>query len=198
MLTPQQERFCREYLLDLNGSAAYRRAYPKVSEKVARVNAAKLLAKASVRERVAELQKAAVARSDLSADRVLRELALIAFQRNGPLYRPDGSLKSPSEWDEATDASIAGVETEEALAREDRQEGQAHGGALARSTARGALLGHTHKVKRWDKLRALELLCKHLGLLKEDAPHPDRPKIDLAPLADAERSALLKLLRERR
>lgn len=193
-LPPLHERFCHEYLVDLNGSAAYRRVYPKVkSEKTARTNAARLLANAGVAARVAELQRERLARSDLSAERVLRELSLVAFQRHSQIYRPDATLKSPGEWDEATDATISAIETEEDYTGEE-QESQPHGGTLTRN--RGTVLAtRTHKVKRWDKLKALELLCKHFGLLKEDAPHPDRPTFDLSGLTDAEKATLLAGLR---
>lgn len=197
-VTAQQERFCREYVIDLNGSAAYRRAYPKVSEKVARTNASRLLKDPDVQARIAQLQRPRLERSELTADRVLRELMHIAFADARVLYRPDGSLKAPHEWDEATAAAIAGVETEEAFNRvapaQSQQQPQPQGGSLTRNTAQGEPI-RTHKVKRWDKLRALELLCKHFGLLKEDAPHPDAPQLDLAKLTDVQKNHLLTALR---
>ena len=49
-LTEKQKRFCDEYLIDLNGTRAYKAAYPSVkSDKIAGVNAARLLGNASVR-----------------------------------------------------------------------------------------------------------------------------------------------------
>ncbi len=183
-LSAQHERFCREYVLDLNGSAAYRRAYPKVkSEKVARTNAARLLANASVAARVRELQLAAVARSDLTADKVLRELAFVAFQRTRQVYRDDGSYKSPAEWDEATDATIASVDSEE-----ERVVDGDDGHSVTTAT-------RVLRMKRWDKVQALKLLMQHFGLLKEDAPHPDRPKFDITKLTDEQKHALLALIR---
>jgi hypothetical protein len=56
-------------------------------------------------------------------------------------------------------------------------------------------LVRTQKVKRWDKLRALELLCKHLGLLTEDAPHPERPRFDLSVISDEGKRDLLAAFR---
>ena len=49
-MTEKQKRFCNEYLIDLNGTRAYKAAYPSVkSDKIAGVNAARLLGNASVR-----------------------------------------------------------------------------------------------------------------------------------------------------
>lgn len=197
-LTPHQERFCLEYMLDLNGSAAYRRCSPRVSEKVARVGAAKLLAKPDLQARIAELQRAALARSNLTADRVLRELEYVAFQRAGAVFRADGTLKDPREWDEATDATIAGVETEEetevANATE-QQDPQPHGGSLKRTRPTATVTTRTRKVKRWDKVLALKLLMQHFGLLKEAAPHPDRPQFNLTEMTDDQKRLLLAALR---
>jgi phage terminase small subunit len=54
-LTPKQEMFCQEFLVDLNGAAAARRA--GYSEKTAHEQAAQLLAKLSITERIAELKQ---------------------------------------------------------------------------------------------------------------------------------------------
>jgi len=51
-----EERFCHEYLKDLNGTRAYLRAFPTVKETSARTLAARLLAKVGVKSRIAELQ----------------------------------------------------------------------------------------------------------------------------------------------
>ncbi len=49
-LTEKQKRFADEYLVDLNGTRAYKVAYPSVKlNKTAGVNAARLLGNASVR-----------------------------------------------------------------------------------------------------------------------------------------------------
>lgn len=58
-MTEKQKRFCDEYLIDLNGTRAYKAAYPSVkSDKTAGANAARLLGNASVRAYLdAELEK---------------------------------------------------------------------------------------------------------------------------------------------
>lgn len=59
-MTEKQKRFCDEYLIDLNGTRAYKAAYPSVkSDHTATVNAGRLLTNADVRayldERLAEI-----------------------------------------------------------------------------------------------------------------------------------------------
>ena len=65
-MTEKQKRFCDEYLIDLNGTRAYKAAYPSVkSDKTAGANAARLLGNASIRayldERLAEIHSAKTA-----------------------------------------------------------------------------------------------------------------------------------------
>lgn len=49
-MTEKQKRFCDEYLIDLNGTRAYKAAYPSVkSDHTAAVNAGRLLTNADVR-----------------------------------------------------------------------------------------------------------------------------------------------------
>lgn len=196
-LTRQQELFCREYIArKFNATEAYRHAYPKSAPGSAGPNSARLIANDKVQARIAELTQQAAAQEGITPAKVLRELGFIAMQRKSQIYRDDGSLKSPSEWDEATDATIASIETEEELAPDDgpdeEQEPQPHGGSLKRSRLKVKLV-RTVKVKRWDKVKALELFMRHFGLLKEDAPHPDRPKIDFASLSEEEQRVLLAL-----
>lgn len=65
-MTEKQKRFCDEYLIDLNGTRAYKAAYPSVkSDKVAGTAAARLLGNVGVRayldERLAEIHSAKTA-----------------------------------------------------------------------------------------------------------------------------------------
>ncbi len=54
-MTEKQKRFCDEYLVDLNGTRAYKAAYPSVkNDKTAGANAARLLGNASVRAYIDE------------------------------------------------------------------------------------------------------------------------------------------------
>ena len=75
--TPKQLRFCREYVVDLNASAAYVRA--GYSENGARQSAHNLLTKEYILDAIAKLQAARAKRVELTADSVVAELASLGF-----------------------------------------------------------------------------------------------------------------------
>jgi phage terminase small subunit len=107
-LTPQQQRFIQEYLVDLNGTEAYQRAGYKATPRAARANAARLLANASVQAAIADAQAARAQRVHLTQDAVLQELVLLAssdithygFDQNGDVVlrpgAPEGALRAIS------------------------------------------------------------------------------------------------------
>lgn len=68
-LTPQQEAFCEEYAKDLNGTQAARRA--SYSAHTASEQAARLLGKAIVQKKIAELRAARSERTAITSDAVL-------------------------------------------------------------------------------------------------------------------------------
>jgi phage terminase small subunit len=78
-LTPKQELFVKEYLIDLNATQAYKRAgYSAASDNIAGVEAHKLLKNPKIQ---AEIQKANNKRAeklDISAEWVLESLKTIA------------------------------------------------------------------------------------------------------------------------
>lgn len=71
------EKFCLAYVIDLNGAKAAELA--GYSKKTARVTASKLLTKPNIQARIAELTKKQTDKLDITAERVLRELALLAY-----------------------------------------------------------------------------------------------------------------------
>lgn len=76
-LTAKQQRFVEEYLIDLNATqAAIRAGY---SPKTANEQGARLLANASVQEAIAKAMAERSRRTGISQDRVIQELARIAF-----------------------------------------------------------------------------------------------------------------------
>ena len=73
----RHERFCREYLTDLNGTrAAIAAGYAKKS---AKVTASQLLTNPNVQALLAKLMKKHADKLDLSAEKVLSELSSMGF-----------------------------------------------------------------------------------------------------------------------
>lgn len=101
-LTPKQQRFVQEYLIDLNGTqAAIRAGY---SERTANEQASRLLAKINIKSALAERQKKIADKTELTAQWVLDQLRIVAkrcmqtepvLDRKGdPVYveTPEGTL----------------------------------------------------------------------------------------------------------
>lgn len=137
-MTDKQKRFADEYLVDCNATrAAIRAGYSPVS---ARYYACRLMRRPEIRQAVEEAMKEREQRTAISQDRIIEELARIAFgdPREAMSWGPDGVRLLPSEeLGEEQAASIAEV----------------------CESSKG-----TPKLKRHDKVKALELLGKHLGL----------------------------------
>ena len=78
-LTEKQKRFVAEYLIDLNATqAAIRAGY---SERTANEQGARLLAHVSVKEALDKERRKRERRTEITADRVLQELADIGFDK---------------------------------------------------------------------------------------------------------------------
>lgn len=140
-LTPKQRKFVAEYLVDLNATrAAIRAGY---SAKTADRIGPELLGKTCVREAVEAAQKRREKRTEITQDRVLNELARVAFGNSRAVmsWGPEGLVLRNS--DELT-------EDEAALVSEVRETTTKDGGSMA--------------LKTHDKMKALELLGKHLGM----------------------------------
>lgn len=179
-LTPKEQRFVEEYLLDLNGAqAAIRAGY---SAKGANSKAAQLLAKVSIAEAVAIAQTARSTRTQITADRVLQELARLGFSDARKLFRPDGSLKPAAEWDDETAAAVAGIDVVE----------MAGGAKIGGAEGIQHVPMYTKKLKLWDKNSALEKIAKHLGMFIERVEHSG--SIDLSSATDEQLRARIKEL----
>ncbi|HOV68837.1 MAG TPA: terminase small subunit [Clostridia bacterium] len=144
-MTDKRERFIKEYLIDLNGTqAAIRAGY---SPKTANEQASRLLANVSVRARIdAELAERAK-RTGINADRVVRELARVAFV-NPPDVIDINNATVKKGADENDTAAIASVKV--------------------KRISQGDFKSTEREIRFADKLRALELLGKHLGMFTEN------------------------------
>lgn len=155
MLTPKQERFVQEYLIDLNATqAAIRAGY---SQRTARQIGDENLSKPDIRAAIQSAKAERSKRTEITQDRVLQELARIAFFDLRTLYREDGSLKAMSELDDDAAAVLAGVDVVET-------KGNA---AMGGEDGLRHIPEFVKKVKIPDKVGALGLAMRHLGMLKD-------------------------------
>lgn len=149
-LTAKQERFVAEYLIDLNATqAAIRSGY---SAKTAEVQGSRLLSIAKVAAQVAAAQQKRGADTNITAARVLQEIARLAFFDPRRLLNEDGTPKPMNELDDDTAAAIAGMDVQE----------------IKFGSGEDSPVAVVKKYKIADKNAALEKLSKHLGLYKLD------------------------------
>lgn len=150
-LTPQQELFIAEYLIDLNATqAAIRAGY---SAKTAAEQASRLLTNVKIASEISKRHGKRLGKLEITADRVLNELAKLAFFDPRKFWREDGSLRSVTELDDDTAMALGGFEVEEAF------EHFGKGNAAAK--------GLLKKVKMADKGLNLERLGRHLKLFTD-------------------------------
>lgn len=143
-LTDKQRRFIEEYLIDLNATqAAIRAGY---SSKTAHEQGAQLLAKLSIRTEIDKAIAKRSRRTGITQDRVLRELAKVAFVNIADVINLD-EAKIHDNIDRDDTAAIASVKVK------------------TTPTETGEIV--EREVKTYDKLKALELLGKHLGMFTD-------------------------------
>lgn len=154
-LTEKQKRFADEYLIDLNATqAAIKSGY---SEKTASVQAVRLLRNVNVQQYIQVQIKKREQRTEITQDRVIEELAKIGF----------------SDISDYCSVEENGVSIKETASIDSKKIG-----AIS-SIKQGA---NGIEVKLYDKLKALELLGKHLGIF-ENHDNVDSVE-DLQPLAE--------------
>lgn len=145
-MTKKQKMFCDEYLVDLNSTqAAIRAGYS--AESAGSIGSA-LLKKVEIRARIDKALAERSKRTGVNADRVVRELARIAFANAADFIDFDSAtVKQDASQDDT--ASIVSV-------RVKRIPGECGDGV-------------EREVRIGDKLKALELLGKHQGMWSDKA-----------------------------
>ena len=107
-LNAKQRAFVREYLKDFNATRAAGAA--GYSLKTADVLGYQLLQNPLVVRDIKKVEETALKEAGATAVKVLTQLAYLANSDIRRLYRDDGTLKPPHEWDDETAAAVAGVE----------------------------------------------------------------------------------------
>lgn len=143
-LTELERKFSECYLKSLNATQAYLEVRPQVKRSTAEANGHRLLRKAEVAEYLEKRRLALQATTDVCLEKVVQELAKIAFFDPRALFDDAGCPIPIHELDEATAAAVMSVEV---------------------ASSDSASEGHFRvlRYKYVDKNYALDKLMKHLG-----------------------------------
>ena len=157
-LTPKKLRFSAEYLVDLNATKAAMRA--GFSKKTAYSQGQRLLKDVEIQCEIQRLANIRSERTEITQDRVLLEIARLAFSDPRNVFDEDGKLKPIQRLPVEVAASISSVE-------------------VVTKTCPGTdpvEVEYVSKIKFWDKPKSVELAGKHLKLFTEkvevSAPRP--------------------------
>lgn len=139
-MNEKQQRFVDEYLIDLNGTqAAIRAGY---SAKTADVQGSRLLGNVKVQQAISQHMAERSKRTGINQDRIVLELAKIALVKMTDVIDNQGRIKIT-----ATDDDLSCIEFMKYKASESDT-----GSSVER------------EVKIASKIKALELLGRHLGM----------------------------------
>lgn len=139
-LTDKQKKFVEEYLIDLNATqSAIRAGY---SPKTANEQGARLLANVSIQEAISKAMAERSRRTGINQDRIVQELARIAFVKITDVVDPDGEINT-----NASDDDLACIESYKV------EDSDSMNGSSSK-----------REVKLASKIKALELLGKHVGM----------------------------------
>ena len=143
-LTDKQERFCKEYLIDLNGTqAAIRAGYSEASaQNISSENLSKPIIQARVTELMAERSK----RTLITADKVLLEAGRLLFSDMRKIATWNAGQVDLEDSKKLSDDDAACVESVSQTTTKD-------GGSIS--------------CKLHSKTKAMELVMRHLGMLND-------------------------------
>jgi len=148
-LNEKQKRFCEEYVVDFNGrQAAIRASY---SEDTAAEQASRLLNNVNISEYISKLQKKLSDKTQITAEKVINELAKIGFSNVQDFIEDSNNIKDISQIDKKKAAAISSIK--KSVTR------------FGNGTSEGTK--EVVEFKIWDKVAALEKIGKHLGLFTD-------------------------------
>jgi phage terminase small subunit len=160
-INPKQASFVREYLVDLNATqAAIRAGY---SAKNAGKIGPALIGDSRIAAAVQSAMSKRAKRTEITADRVLEEIAAVAFAHMGEYAKWGGEKVTLTDSSEVDPRAV--VEVKQTVNQ----------------------FGNNVGIKLHDKLGALEKLGKHLGMFKDEAVAGGQPPVKAYPQEDWER-----------
>lgn len=161
-LSNQQKLFCQKYLeLGMNGTQAYLNVYKSVKkEETAMASASRLLRNVKVKEYIEELQSKVEEKAVVTIEDIVNELSVIAFGDRTEIAKVEtepvvdeetGKVKYHRTHLDITDTEKLSVNAKKIVSG-------------YKLTTAGI------SVETCDKMKALELLGKYLGMFKDEAP----------------------------
>jgi phage terminase small subunit len=155
LLTPFEAKFAQEWVVSMDNRKAYLAAggeyledQKELSKKASKVKNTKPVLYA-----IDALLRKAAKKAELDKDEVLTELMRTAFADPRQFFNEDGTLKNIDELTISEASAIKSIEVVEQF--------EGHGDERHS-------VGFQKTIKFNDKLKALELLCKNLGILQSD------------------------------
>jgi phage terminase small subunit len=159
-LTDRQKVFCREYLIDLNASKAAVRAGYRPQN--ARICACKLMARPLIKAEIKKLMREREKRLNIAAEDIIKELMIIA-KANAADFVQVTTRKGRDSEGNPTEVSMVRIKPTDEIDSEK---------IAALAGVRQRVCGV--EVKLYDKLKAIELLMRHLGLLNNKADEEEK------------------------
>lgn len=164
-LTAKQKLFCDEYLIDLNATRAYKAVYKNIkNDETAKAAASRLLTNVNVDEYISKRMKDREKRTEITQDKVLAELAAIAFS-NGSKYAKVIEKNAYDEFGEPVLDPKTGEQlkykTVDLVLTDNLNDIEKKAISNIKQGKNGIEVGTC------DKVKALELLGKHLGMFTD-------------------------------
>lgn len=168
-LTDKQKAFCEEYIVDLNATqAAIRAGY---SKKTADVQGPRLLGNVRVAEEIERLKRARSKRTQITADRVLEELATIGYSKITDyleVVEKDVVVGYKKDDKGQHDYEQPIIRTKKVVEIKETKEMDPEAIKAVSEIKQGA---NGISLKLYDKPSALEDIGRHLGMWKDRIEH---------------------------
>ena len=174
-LTVKQENFCNYYIESGNASDAYRRAYSCENMKNDTINnkAYELLNNGEITARIKELQEERKNKSDITKERILQELSSIAFSTIADMHNTWIERKEFDKLSKKEKSAIKSISTK----------------TLKKNIDNPEIVDVEYvKIELYDKIKAIERICKMLGFDAASEVNVNTPK----PMSVEEAKLLIK------
>lgn len=168
-LTDKQRKFIDEYLIDLNATRAYKTVYINCkSDEAANAASSRLLRNVKVQEEIEKQQQKIQERTQVTQDKVINELAKIAFSNATDYVEIQTRKIKHRYWDSDLKEFVyeeGDVYEQDIVLKDTKELNQDQKAAIAsiKNTRHGIA------IEQCNKVEALRLLGQHLGLFKDNA-----------------------------